>query len=661
MSAKAANSPNPLSSVLIAGHGHGHGHGHGTHGFPRPAATQVTQPPPSPPPVHTPSHRSVTQSSTSHSHVLSHYSRSKSSNSLNTKSKSLSNSNSSNSKSISSNSILYNSNASTCTQQQQQTTTAAISSRDRAPASNGGHSHPHSNTNHSHMPSHSHSHAHSNHQTRNVHTKTHTHHQHQHSSTTKNTSPALAKPHTHTHSHNHAYPAPNPTAPPPPPPPPHSPTETPPPSQQSLNLNAHQMLSSQGGNQRSNPSSMSESLHLKKRRYKKVTYTIKGEKFKLWEYYRPIEHIGTGAYAMVIEAEDTRFNGRRVAIKKNMNVFAALTDAKRILREIKLLMLFDHDDVIRLVDVVPPDESEQDSFSDVYLVMPRMETTLKEIIKSDQKLENRHFLFFIYQILRGLKYIHSAGIVHRDLKPENILVNGKNCNIKIADFGLARGVSDGCNLTEYVITRWYRAPEVMVCAKQYDREVDVWSVGCIFAELLLRRELFPGNNHFEQLSLIFSILGTPSQHELEWITSEDAKDWVNHLKFQNGHDLRKIFKNGEPEAIDLIQQMLQINPARRIKVEQALSHPYFAKLHHPSSERVIDTHEFHKHTQSNFNDIQQECNSIFGVRHLMYQTLVNFDPSWRRIKRARQIQTDRHPPNDNSRYKPPPGQPAESC
>jgi len=414
----------------------------------------------------------------------------------------------------------------------------------------------------------------------------------------------------------------------------------------------------------------------KRRSNKKITYTFKGEKFRLWDYYRPVKMLGTGAYAVVIEAEDTRFNGRRVAIKKNKNVFAELSDAKRILREIKLLMLFDHDDVIRLVDVIPPDESEQDSFNDVYLVMPRMETTLKRIIKSEQKLENRHYLFFIYQILRGLKYIHSAGVVHRDLKPENILVNGKNCNVKISDFGLARGVvstsSDNNNLTEYVITRWYRAPEVMVCAKNYGCKVDVWAVGCIFAELLLRRELFPGNNHFEQLSLIFSIVGTPLPHELDWISSRDARDWVNQLEFQRGHDLRKIFKNGKPECIDLIQQMLQINPARRTTVTQALSHPYFAKLHHPKSERVLlRTESLHlEHELA----IQPEYNSIFAIRHLMFQTLLNFDPTWKKIKRQRLIKSAR-PSNNNNKikqsttnhhhhtpmYKPPPAHAPESC
>jgi len=217
---------------------------------------------------------------------------------------------------------------------------------------------------------------------------------------------------------------------------------------------------------------------------------------------------------------------------------------------------------------------------------------------------------------------------------------------KISDFGLARGVLKGSwtapsnNLTEYVITRWYRAPEVMVCAKNYDQQVDVWAVGCIFAELLLRRELFPGNNHFEQLSLIFSIVGTPPAHQLDWITSPDAREWVNQLEYQQGHDLRKIFKNGKPEAIDLIKHMLLINPSQRIRVEEALAHPYFAKLHHPRSEKVIDRADCEKFTKHNFDAIDSEFNSIFGIRHLMYQTLTNFNPHLKSKRVRRQIRSD---------------------
>eukprot|EP01084_Bolivina_argentea_P114204 203371_1 len=385
--------------------------------------------------------------------------------------------------------------------------------------------------------------------------------------------------------------------------------------------------------------------HNKRRHHKKITYTIKNEKFRIWDYFVPIRILGRGSYAIVIEAKDTRFNNRRVAIKKNKNVFADIQDAKRIFREINLLMTLSHTDIIKLSEVIPPDECNQSTFNDVYLVMPRMDSTLKQIIKNKTvKITKNHYLFFIYQILRGLKYIHSAGIVHRDLKPENILVNGKNCNIKICDFGLSRSVSQASKLTEYVITRWYRAPEVMLCSHNYGTEVDIWGVGCIFAELIKREVLFPGNNHFEQIQLIFHILGTPLKHELNWITSVDAKNYVLNLKPQNPLDLRKIFKKCDVEGIDLIQRMLEINPAKRIKAKQALAHPYLVKLHSENinTETSVDESKFEKQIK-NMKCID-EYNSVFGIRHLMFQLLDNFDVCGRarerKIVAARLIKTE---------------------
>jgi len=251
------------------------------------------------------------------------------------------------------------------------------------------------------------------------------------------------------------------------------------------------------------------------------------------------------------------------------------------------------------------------------------------VIKSSQKLTDRHYQFFTYQLLRGLKYIHSAGVIHRDLKPENILINGSDCNLKITDFGLARGVykEKNLNLTEYVVTRWYRAPEVMCSARQYDEKVDVWSVGCIFAELLLRKPLFPGGNHIEQLKIIFAILGTPEKDSLEWIKTPEAKQWVQRIPPSKGRNLRKIFASGSEEALDLLTKMLELDPNKRISVSEALKHPYLKELHDPSKETECEP----------FNiafEYESSINTKFGVRHMMYEELRGFR-KFRSARRAK--------------------------
>lgn len=132
-----------------------------------------------------------------------------------------------------------------------------------------------------------------------------------------------------------------------------------------------------------------------------------------------------------------------------------------------------------------------------YIVLDLMDTDLERIIASNNVLTDHHMQYFMYQLLRGLKYIHSANVIHRDLKPANLLLNA-DCDLKICDFGLARGVTDNVDLTKYVVTRWYRAPELLCSCKDYTEMIDMWSVGCIFAELLGRAPLFPGTNHLFQ-------------------------------------------------------------------------------------------------------------------------------------------------------------------
>lgn len=153
-----------------------------------------------------------------------------------------------------------------------------------------------------------------------------------------------------------------------------------------------------------------------------------------------------------------------------------------------------------------------------------METDLHRVIYSRQDLSEDHIQYFIWQILKGLLYMHSANIIHRDLKPSNLLLvqinlfQNKACDLKICDLGLARGYEDEEEQkTEYVVTRWYRAPEVILNASQYSKAIDIWSVGCILAELLGRTPLFPGEDFLDQVQRIISVLGTPNFEDMKYI------------------------------------------------------------------------------------------------------------------------------------------------
>ncbi len=160
-----------------------------------------------------------------------------------------------------------------------------------------------------------------------------------------------------------------------------------------------------------------------------------------------------------------------------------------------------------------------------------MDTDVFKIIKSNQELSDEHYKFIFYQICRALKFLHSANIIHRDIKPSNVLIN-EDCIIKLCDFGLSRNLREGeqMMLTEYVVTRYYRAPEVMLCSHQYSKSIDIWSAGCSFAELLSQNYLFPGDNYLSQIKLIIEALGSPSEEDLEFITNGHAKNYVMSFK-----------------------------------------------------------------------------------------------------------------------------------
>jgi serine/threonine protein kinase len=314
------------------------------------------------------------------------------------------------------------------------------------------------------------------------------------------------------------------------------------------------------------------------------SFMVCGTRFDVDSRYQLIKPIGQGAYGVVCSATDS-VGARKVAIKKISKAFEHLTDCKRTLREINILRHFDHENIIAIDDILrPPSYNE---FEDVYLVTELMDTDLHQIIGSPQALTDDHCQYFIYQILRGLKYIHSANVLHRDLKPSNILLNG-NCDLKICDFGLARVISHGRDdnafLTEYVATRWYRAPEIMLSWKEYSKAIDMWSVGCIFAEILGRKPLFPGKDYIHQLQLITDIIGTPSEEDIEHIRSVKAKTFMRLLPRKPRVPMGQLLPGANPLAIDLLEQMLQFDPSKRIAVEEALQHPYMAPLHDPTDE-----------------------------------------------------------------------------
>ncbi|CAM5117277.1 unnamed protein product, partial [Eretmochelys imbricata] len=226
----------------------------------------------------------------------------------------------------------------------------------------------------------------------------------------------------------------------------------------------------------------------------------------------PDRPIGYGAFGVVWSVTDPR-DGKRVALKKMPNVFQNLVSCKRVFRELKMLCSFKHENVLSALDILQPPQI--DCFEEIYVLTELMQSDLHKVIVSPQPLSAEHIKVFLYQILRGLKYLHSAGVLHRDIKPGNLLVNS-NCVLKICDFGLARleEPDEGQPMTQEVVTQYYRAPEILMGTPHYGAPVDLWAVGCIFAELLSRRVLFQAPSPIQQLDLITDLLGTPPPHAL---------------------------------------------------------------------------------------------------------------------------------------------------
>ncbi|KAL4015055.1 mitogen-activated protein kinase-like protein MMK2 [Cucumis melo var. makuwa] len=346
-----------------------------------------------------------------------------------------------------------------------------------------------------------------------------------------------------------------------------------------------------------------------------IQYNVYGNLFEVSRKYTPpIRPVGRGAYGIVCAALNSETN-EDVAIKKVGKAFDNRIDAKRTLREIKLLRHMDHENIIALRDIIRPPQRE--NFNDVYLVYELMDTDLNQIIRSNQSLTDDHCRYFLYQLLRGLKYVHSANVLHRDLKPSNLFLNA-NCDLKIGDFGLARTTSETDFMTEYVVTRWYRAPELLLNCSEYTGAIDIWSVGCILGEIMHRQPLFPGKDYVHQLKLITELIGSPDESSLGFLRSDNPKRYFRHLPHFPKQQFSSKFPTMSPAAIDLLEKMLVFDPTKRITVDEALSHPYLAPLHDINEEPVCPR-------PFSF-DFEQPTYTEENIKELVWRESLAFNP-----------------------------------
>lgn len=307
------------------------------------------------------------------------------------------------------------------------------------------------------------------------------------------------------------------------------------------------------------------------------------------------ELIGKGTFGSVYAGLD-KVTQQAMAIKILRKLPTHSIGAKKLFREMMLLrILKGHPHIISLENIVAS-AAPDGKLDAMAFVFKRHETDLFRVIHSAQPLSIAHVRFFLYQMLHGVAYIHSAGIVHRDLKPANILINS-DCHLVICDFGLARATHDIIEplhletaaappklyrkLTGYMVTRWYRSPEVIAFnSNGGEAPADMWSIGCILGDLIYRASLFEASSNTELLRLIILILGMPEPDDMTWIEDQKVIDFIN----QQPMTPRLVFKGnavhggGDKSALDLLQKLLEFNPSKRLTAEQALKNPFFSDL-----------------------------------------------------------------------------------
>jgi cyclin-dependent kinase len=285
------------------------------------------------------------------------------------------------------------------------------------------------------------------------------------------------------------------------------------------------------------------------------------------EQYERLEKIGEGTYGVVYKAQDT--HGQIYALKTIRLEAEDEGIPSTAIREISLLKELQHPNIVRLCDVIHTERK-------LTLVFEYLDQDLKKHLDhTDGGLEPQMTQSFLYQLLRGISYCHQHRVLHRDLKPQNLLTNREG-SLKLADFGLARAFGIPVrSYTHEVVTLWYRAPDVLMGSRKYSTPVDIWSVGCIFAEMVNGKPTFPGNADADQLQKIFKVLGTPS--EKTWPQITELPDWKpdNASPQHEPQPWSIIVPNLGQDGVDLLSRMLQYSPEKRVAGKMAMEHIYF--------------------------------------------------------------------------------------
>ncbi|KAI3894074.1 hypothetical protein MKX03_013271 [Papaver bracteatum] len=287
--------------------------------------------------------------------------------------------------------------------------------------------------------------------------------------------------------------------------------------------------------------------------------------------------VGTGSFGVVFQAKCLE-TGEAVAIKK------VLQDKRYKNRELQIMRMFDHPNVVQLKHWFFSTTEKEEVF--LNLVLEYVSETVYRVTKHYSRMNQHVPIIFVqlytYQICRALAYIHTViGVCHRDIKPQNLLVNPHTHQLKICDFGSAKMLVPGEPNISYICSRYYRAPELIFGATEYTTAIDMWSAGCVFAELLLGQPLFPGESGVDQLVEVIKVLGTPTREEIKCMNPNYTEFKFPQIK---AHPWHKVFhKRMPPEAVDLVSRLLQYSPSLRCTALEACAHPFFDELRDPNA------------------------------------------------------------------------------